>query len=111
MLLKNLLISTLWLVIPVTVYAATSLCGSASAVVENWKGEFISEDVLVDDLMVEQADELISTPDELDEMISTPEELISTLDEPGDLTAPPEIDDRDDLTVDAPDLIVDETEE
>lgn len=112
MLLSNLLITTLWLVIPVTVvYAAMPLCGSASAVVENWKGEFISEDVLVDDLMVEQADELISTPDELDEMISTPEELISTLDEPGDLTAPPEIDDRDDLTVDAPDLIVDETEE
>ena len=100
MLLKNLLITTLWLVIPVTVvYAATPLCGSASAVVENWKGVYV------------QTDELISTPDELDEMISTPEELISTLDEPGDLTAPPEIDDRDDLIVDEPGLIVDENEE
>lgn len=99
MLLKNLLITTLWLVIPVTVFAAGQLCGSESAVVENWKGVYV------------QTDELISTPDELDEMISTPEELISTLDEPGDLTAPPEIDDRDDLIVDEPGLIVDENEE
>lgn len=46
MLLKNLLITTLWLVIPVTVvYAATSLCGSASAVVENWKDEVRSENL------------------------------------------------------------------
>ena len=82
MLLKNLLITTLWLVIPVTVvYAATPLCGSASAVVENWKGEYIV------------------TEGELISMLEEPEELISTLEyEP-------------DLTVDAPDLIVDETEE
>lgn len=45
MLLKNLLITTLWLVIPVTVYAAISLCGSVSAVVENWKGEVRSENL------------------------------------------------------------------
>jgi len=81
MLLKNLLITTLWLVIPVTVvYAATPLYGSVSAVVENWKGEYI------------QADELISTSEE-------PEETISTLEyEP-------------DLIVNDPDLIVNETEE
>ena len=83
MLLKNLLITTLWLVIPVTVYAAASLCGSSSAVVENWKGEyiFLSEDDLIQGEY--QDDE--------------PEELISTLEyEPV-------------LILDEPDLIVDET--
>ena len=81
MLLKNLLITTLWLVIPVTVvYAATPLCGSSTAVVENWKGEVI------------QADEVISTLDE-------PEELIPALEYELDVIS------------DDPDLIVDETEE
>ena len=61
MLLKNLLITTLWLVIPVTVYAAGQLCGSDSAVVENWKGEVI------------EADEMISTLEEPEELISTAE--------------------------------------
>ena len=82
MLLKNLLITTLWLVIPVTVYAATPLCGSDSAVVENWKGEYIQAD-----------------------------ELISTLDEPDELTATSEFDGGDDLIVDEPGLIVDGNEE
>lgn len=66
MLLKNLLITTLWLVIPVTVFAAGQLCGSDSVAVENWKGEYI------------QADELISTSEE-------PEETISTLEYEPDL--------------------------
>lgn len=88
MLLKNLLITTLWLVIPVTVvYAATPLCGSASAVVENWKGEyiFLSEDDLIQGEY--QDDE--------------PDELISTA----------EYDVEPDLIFDEPDLIVDEIEE
>lgn len=88
MLLKNLLITTLWLVIPVTVvYAATPLCGSDSAVVENWKGEYIffSEDDLIQGEY--QDDE--------------PDELISTA----------EYDVEPDLIFDEPDLIVDETEE
>lgn len=89
MLLKNLLITTLWLVIPVTVvYASTPLCGSSTAVVENWKGEVI------------EADEMISTLEEPEELTpDAPEESISTLEyEP-------------DLIVDEPDLIELETEE
>ena len=68
--MKRLLIILLF---PITVYAATPLYGSSTTVVKNWKGEFISEDVLVDDLVVEQADELVSTLEFVDD------ELISTL--------------------------------
>ncbi len=85
MLLRNLLITTLWGLLPMTVYATTPLCGSDSVVVENWKGEyiFLSEDDLIQGEY--QDDE--------------PEELISTLEyEPV-------------LILDEPDLIVDETEE
>ena len=57
MLLKNLLITTLWLVIPVTVvYASTPLCGSSTAVVENWKGPALLEQST--DLMVDEEPEL-----------------------------------------------------
>ena len=65
--MKRLLII---LLLPITVYAATPLYGSSTTVVENWKGEFISEDVLVDDLMMEQADELISTQELVDDTTS-----------------------------------------
>lgn len=73
MLLRNLLITTLWGLLPMTVYAATPLCGSSTAVVENWKGEYIQTD-----------EDLISTPEKL-EYANEPvdEDLISTLDELG----------------------------
>ena len=44
MLLKNILITTAWLLLPMTVFASGRLCESASAVVRNWKGEYIQAD-------------------------------------------------------------------
>ena len=46
MTLKNILIVTVWVLLPVMAYVSNSLCGSVSAVVENRKGTFILEDRL-----------------------------------------------------------------
>ena len=47
MILKNMLITTAWLLLPV--YASTPLFGFASAVVENRKGTLVYADPIVDD--------------------------------------------------------------
>lgn len=75
MLLKNILITTVWLLLPMTVFASGRLCESASAVVRNWKGEYIQADEPVLD------EELTSTLYSegtlfVDEMDPTSDELI-----------------------------------
>jgi hypothetical protein len=87
MLLKNILITTAWLLLPMTVFASGRLCESASAVVRNWKGEYIQADEPVldeeltstlyseDTLFVDEMDPTSDDLNEPDPTESTTEEV------------------------------------
>ena len=76
--MKNLLITTAWLLLPV--YASTPLFGSASAVVENQKGTLVYADPIDESVFDE---ELMSTLYSectlfVDEMDPTSDEMIES---------------------------------
>ena len=66
--LKNLLIVTAWIVVPVTVFASSSLWGSASATIENRKGVYIFS-----------TENALEAGEGFDELTSTLEDPESTL--------------------------------